>query len=96
MRKALFLLSLALSLSLFGVANAQQDCQEVDCIGMCGRFIDENGDGFCDHGQISEANRTLEEEVETNHNKILIISFVLLGVVAIGSTTALLMRKKKK
>lgn len=32
---------------------AQVDCPQTDCPGRCGRFIDENGDGFCDHGHLS-------------------------------------------
>ncbi len=33
---------------------AQSDCGAVDCPGVCGRFVDANGDGFCDHGQLSK------------------------------------------
>lgn len=36
-----------------GFAQAQQDCGAVDCPGRCGRFVDQNGDGFCDHGGLS-------------------------------------------
>ena len=32
---------------------AQQDCGAIDCPGRCGRFVDSNGDGFCDHGRLS-------------------------------------------
>ena len=32
---------------------AQQDCPQVDCPGICGRFVDADGDGFCDHGKLS-------------------------------------------
>lgn len=47
------LLSLALIL-LFCVGIAQaQDCPQVDCHGNCGRFTDNNGDGFCDFGHLS-------------------------------------------
>lgn len=43
------------------------DCRrnEIDCIGLCGRFIDKNKDGFCDLGRLSKpANpaQTLETE----------------------------------
>jgi hypothetical protein len=34
-------------------AMAQQDCPQVDCPGICGRFVDADGDGFCDHGRLS-------------------------------------------
>lgn len=39
---------------------AQQDCGVVDCPGQCGRFIDQNGDGFCDHGRLSKPAATTE------------------------------------
>ena len=39
---------------LCGTIAAQQDCPQVDCPGICGRFVDANGDGFCDHGQLSQ------------------------------------------
>ena len=32
---------------------AQVDCPQVDCPGICGRFVDANHDGFCDHGHLS-------------------------------------------
>lgn len=35
-------------------SQAQQDCDVIDCPGQCGRFIDQNGDGFCDHGGLSK------------------------------------------
>ena len=44
---------LILTLTVFAV-NAQQDCGVIDCTGRCGRFIDENGDHFCDHGRLSQ------------------------------------------
>ena len=34
-------------------AQVEQDCGAVDCPGRCGRFIDHNGDGFCDRGKLS-------------------------------------------
>lgn len=34
-------------------AWAQQDCPQVDCPGICGRFVDADGDAFCDHGRLS-------------------------------------------
>lgn len=40
-------------LSLGMPLYAQQDCGAVDCPGRCGRFVDANGDGFCDHGYLS-------------------------------------------
>ena len=42
---------------------AQVDCSQTDCPGYCGRFIDNNGDGFCDHGHLSI--QTEEKATET-------------------------------
>ncbi len=41
-------------LALCMTSQAQQDCGVIDCPGQCGRFIDQNGDGFCDHGRLSK------------------------------------------
>ena len=43
--------------------TAQRDCPQVDCPGICGRFVDADGDGFCDHGQLS-AKETAAASVE--------------------------------
>ncbi|MBO4646131.1 MAG: hypothetical protein J5642_06410 [Bacteroidales bacterium] len=52
MKKTFFLI---LTLIIFcGTISAQQDCPAVDCPGMCGRFVDADGDGFCDHGKLSK------------------------------------------
>jgi len=41
-------------------AQVQQDCGATDCPGRCGRFIDQNGDGFCDRGQLSKPAKAVE------------------------------------
>lgn len=51
MKKTALLLLLALFVT--AAATAQQDCNQVDCPGICGRFVDADGDGFCDHGLLS-------------------------------------------
>ena len=51
--KRIILITLSL-IMLCGTIAAQQDCPQVDCPGICGRFVDANGDGFCDHGQLSQ------------------------------------------
>ena len=47
---------------------AQQDCPQVDCPGLCGRFVDADGDGFCDHGRLSAKEKpaaTAEQPTQT-------------------------------
>lgn len=101
MKKLLLLLLLLLPLAFVNVSFAQQDCQEIDCTGQCGRFIDENYDGFCDHGQLSsEINASQEEtisepEVE-NNNKTLIIALAIVGLALVGGVTSYVVYKKKK
>ncbi|MBR3578261.1 MAG: hypothetical protein IKN98_05720 [Bacteroidales bacterium] len=51
--KRIIFITLSL-IMLCGPISAQQDCPQVDCPGICGRFIDNDGDGFCDHGQLSK------------------------------------------
>ena len=51
--KRIILITLSLIL-LGGTISAQQDCPQVDCPGICGRFIDNDGDDFCDHGKLSK------------------------------------------
>lgn len=52
MRRTFFTLIIAL-LTAVSFAQVAQDCGAVDCPGRCGRFIDQNGDGFCDRGRLS-------------------------------------------
>lgn len=47
--------------SATAMAQVPQDCGAIDCPGRCGRFIDENGDGFCDRGRLSNATAAVEE-----------------------------------
>ena len=44
---------------------AQQDCPQVDCPGICGRFVDADGDGFCDHGKLSAKEKAAEPAEQT-------------------------------
>ena len=46
-------------------AMAQQDCPQVDCPGICGRFVDANGDGFCDHGRLSAQEKNAASAEQT-------------------------------
>lgn len=58
------LIAFLMMLSVVAV-NAQQNCGEVDCPGRCGRFVDADGDGFCDHGRLSQpAKAEPEKKVE--------------------------------
>ena len=46
-------------------AMAQRDCPQVDCPGICGRFVDADGDGFCDHGQLSAQEKPATPATQT-------------------------------
>lgn len=50
-------------------AQVPQDCGAMDCPGRCGRFIDQNGDGFCDRGRLSNPVKTTEPEAVTTPAK---------------------------
>ena len=52
--KQFLVITLLVLTSTFAFAT-KPDCerQRVDCIGECGRMVDANGDGFCDHGDLS-------------------------------------------
>ena len=61
MKKICTLLCFLLCVGLLA-AQVEQDCGAVDCPGRCGRFIDNNGDGFCDRGRLSSPQNTVKEE----------------------------------
>jgi len=63
MKKILFITCL-LWFAVGGVM-AQQDCGQTDCPGICGRFVDNNGDGFCDHGATSVSPKETATKDET-------------------------------
>ena len=71
MKKIICTTLLLLCVSLAALAQVPQDCGAVDCPGRCGRFIDQNGDGFCDRGRLSNATATVEEApiIEKNEPK---------------------------
>ena len=46
------ILAFLLILPQVGFSQPQQDCKAVNCTGQCDRFVDRNGDGFCDHGRV--------------------------------------------
>ena len=52
--KQILAVTLLMLISVYAFAT-KSDCerQRVDCIGECGRMVDANGDGFCDHGDLS-------------------------------------------
>ena len=54
---------------LFASAQVVQDCGAIDCPGRCGRFIDQNGDGFCDRGRLSSPAPTTQSTTETDASK---------------------------
>ncbi|MCQ2285617.1 MAG: hypothetical protein MJZ76_01930 [Bacteroidales bacterium] len=63
MKKTLLLFTIFLfSISLL---KAQDwTCPQIDCPGQCGAFVDANGDGFCDHGQLSSAQQAPKEATQ--------------------------------
>ena len=61
MKKIICTTLLLLCASLAALAQVPQDCGAIDCPGRCGRFIDQNSDGFCDRGRLSNATATVEE-----------------------------------
>lgn len=75
MKKILFAFFLCcFSITLF--AQSQPDCGALDCPGRCGRFIDQNSDGFCDHGRLSapattntQTTTSVEEKTEAPSSK---------------------------
>lgn len=53
----------------FTAAQVVQDCGAIDCPGRCGRFIDQNGDGFCDRGRLSSPAPTTQSTTEAVNEK---------------------------
>ena len=55
MKQLLYLLLVCLFTGI-SLHTQAQECNKgrVDCTGECGRMTDENGDGFCDFGALSE------------------------------------------
>ena len=62
MKKIIFVLFLLILTPM--MALAWDDCphEEVDCLhpGDCGRYIDMDGDGICDHSQLATEDRNIE------------------------------------
>lgn len=69
MKRILFALMLLVGTCLFASAQVVQDCGAIDCPGRCGRFIDQNGDGFCDRGRLSSPAPTTQSTAETDAGK---------------------------
>lgn len=66
--KNLITLIAAIFLSI-GALSAQQDCGAVDCTGRCGRFIDNDGDGFCDHGGVTAKKTVVAEPAKEQQSE---------------------------
>lgn len=69
MKKTLLALMLLVSTCLCATAQVVQDCGAIDCPGRCGRFIDQNGDGFCDRGRLSSPAPATQSSSETTDEK---------------------------
>lgn len=84
MRKVIVLLLLICPLVALSV---RPDCGrgEVDCVGLCARFIDENGDTFCDIGGLSEATlaaQTDASKADTTSKpyRLILVTSITLGL----------------
>lgn len=62
-RRFLFCLIALIMTAATTYGQVAQDCGALDCPGRCGRFIDQNGDGFCDRGRLSKPAKVVEPEV---------------------------------
>lgn len=69
MKKTILALMLLVSTCLCATAQVVQDCGAIDCPGRCGRFIDQNGDGFCDRGRLSSPAPAAQSTAETDAGK---------------------------
>lgn len=69
MKKIILALMLLVGTCLFATAQVVQDCGAIDCPGRCGRFIDQNGDGFCDRGRLSSPAPATQSTAETDAGK---------------------------
>lgn len=69
MKRIFFALILIAGICAFASAQVVQDCGAIDCPGRCGRFIDQNGDGFCDRGRLSSPAPATEAPAETDASK---------------------------
>lgn len=52
--KRLLLLSLCLCFHYIAVSQSSCPRKEIDCKGLCGRFVDKDSDGYCDIGEFSQ------------------------------------------
>lgn len=68
-KRILCLLALVLTTALT-YGQVAQDCGALDCPGRCGRFIDQNGDGFCDRGRLSKPVKVAEPEQTVTPTKV--------------------------
>lgn len=76
MKKTILALMLLVGTCLFASAQVVQDCGAIDCPGRCGRFIDQNGDGFCDRGRLSSPTPATQSTAETDAGKEQVVSNV--------------------
>lgn len=67
--------------------SVRPDCGrgEVDCVGLCARFIDENGDTFCDIGGLSEGTLAAQQaaskaETSPKPYRLILITSLTLGL----------------
>ncbi len=72
MRNNIFLITVILSLLVFNTYAQRGKCPRgnmVKCPGLCGLFIDNNGDGYCDYSFVPENNHTKDSDSCIYHNE---------------------------
>lgn len=71
--KKLIVFASVFLLSIFVVEEVKAQCPfggKVNCEGECGRFTDDNSDGFCDFGALEKAKEVEPEPVQEPQNQV--------------------------
>ncbi len=80
MKYFLFFLLLVAPLAAFCAKQLECGRHEVDCTGKCGRFIDKNGDGFCDIGGLSANQAKILAKTKAKPYSLILITAITLGL----------------
>ncbi|MBN1988516.1 MAG: hypothetical protein JW783_03880 [Bacteroidales bacterium] len=85
MKYVLFLMLLIAPLAAFCAKQVECGKHEVDCTGKCGRFIDKNGDGFCDIGGLSANQAKILAKTKAKPYSLILISAITLALYIVSS-----------